>query len=503
MLKKIALILSITLFYMSCETGPETKPETAPAEIEETQETEEPVVPEEQPEEEPVIEVEDIPEEKPVEPEVPEEPAPEPVSEEAIKEARMALFKAEEAQAERFFPERLGQLKKDLVYALSFQSDDPDKCRELLAGVTTTGADLRTDSLAALRDICLDIMAKKTKALINLEADKYSSQEFMLTQELRKEAVYTFNNGTLSDSVVAYRQALTAMTNLETTLKKNKDYISRLLRDINRFYQEGLEKDTMNWARTESEAAQLSYNQAMDLLYNQYDAKGSEAQLRETIYLIKKAIKQGEINKEVARTDKKILELLEGLEEASTLTVVDNEDNIIPPSSWNGDEALEKAPLMKQPIEADIERDDESEFEEVDLDRDVEIEIPEVSVKITTDGNTAVLGDVQEKKDLLSLAKEYWAKGIEERNNGNLEKADEYLKQAEIYMEEYKSMAVSNVYTVVLNPEDRDCLWKIAGREEFYNDPFKWTLIWERNKKLIQDPDLIYPGWQLIIPPAE
>jgi len=54
-----------------------------------------------------------------------------------------------------------------------------------------------------------------------------------------------------------------------------------------------------------------------------------------------------------------------------------------------------------------------------------------------------------------------------------------------------------------------DCLWKIAEREDFYGDPFKWPLIWWENQwteekvqgmseeesfNLIKDPDLIFPG---------
>jgi nucleoid-associated protein YgaU len=45
-----------------------------------------------------------------------------------------------------------------------------------------------------------------------------------------------------------------------------------------------------------------------------------------------------------------------------------------------------------------------------------------------------------------------------------------------------------------------DSLSKIAKRE--YGDANKWPTIYEANKELIKDPDLIYPGQELKIPRA-
>jgi nucleoid-associated protein YgaU len=45
-----------------------------------------------------------------------------------------------------------------------------------------------------------------------------------------------------------------------------------------------------------------------------------------------------------------------------------------------------------------------------------------------------------------------------------------------------------------------DSLSKIAQRE--YGDANKWRTIYEANKDLINDPDLIYPGQELKVPGA-
>jgi len=54
----------------------------------------------------------------------------------------------------------------------------------------------------------------------------------------------------------------------------------------------------------------------------------------------------------------------------------------------------------------------------------------------------------------------------------------------------------STTYIVVKG----DSLSKIAKRE--YGDANKWRTIYEANKDLIKDPDLIYPGQELKIPGA-
>jgi nucleoid-associated protein YgaU len=58
-------------------------------------------------------------------------------------------------------------------------------------------------------------------------------------------------------------------------------------------------------------------------------------------------------------------------------------------------------------------------------------------------------------------------------------------------------------YKVRLIPDRRDCLWRIAEYPFVYNDPLKWPLLYEANKKTFKDPsnpNLIFPGQVLTIP---
>lgn len=52
------------------------------------------------------------------------------------------------------------------------------------------------------------------------------------------------------------------------------------------------------------------------------------------------------------------------------------------------------------------------------------------------------------------------------------------------------------LYTVVKG----DHLWKIAGKEAHYNNPFAWPKIYGANRDQIKNPDLIYPNQMFKIP---
>ncbi|HSG28263.1 MAG TPA: LysM peptidoglycan-binding domain-containing protein [Candidatus Krumholzibacterium sp.] len=45
-----------------------------------------------------------------------------------------------------------------------------------------------------------------------------------------------------------------------------------------------------------------------------------------------------------------------------------------------------------------------------------------------------------------------------------------------------------------------ECLWVVAGYEDIYGDPLKWTRIWRANYEMIEDPDWVLAGWTLKIP---
>jgi hypothetical protein len=63
--------------------------------------------------------------------------------------------------------------------------------------------------------------------------------------------------------------------------------------------------------------------------------------------------------------------------------------------------------------------------------------------------------------------------------------------------------ALPQYYTVRLLLPRRDCFWRIAEYPFVYNNPWKWRLLYDANKDLLENPenpDLIEPGMRFIIP---
>jgi nucleoid-associated protein YgaU len=173
-------------------------------------------------------------------------------------------------------------------------------------------------------------------------------------------------------------------------------------------------------------------------------------------------------------------QVMKALVDASSLTVVTEDGTVVKPQNWKDEDFLKEIDRLMQ--------------EEQNKPSDGN------SMAVPADQSTVVMAD-ESTVSLLQQARDLWSQGLKEKQAGNYGKALDYFNEAQRYIDIYKSYAVKGVYTVRLIPERRDCLWRIAEYPDIYGDPYKWPNIWRRNRKLIQNPDLIYPGWQLVIPP--
>jgi septal ring factor EnvC (AmiA/AmiB activator) len=63
-----------------------------------------------------------------------------------------------------------------------------------------------------------------------------------------------------------------------------------------------------------------------------------------------------------------------------------------------------------------------------------------------------------------------------------------------------QSLSKEKTYTVGTWSKDRDCLWNIAKKKDIYDNAWMWPKIWQGNREMIKDPDIIKPRWVLKIP---
>jgi LysM repeat protein len=77
-------------------------------------------------------------------------------------------------------------------------------------------------------------------------------------------------------------------------------------------------------------------------------------------------------------------------------------------------------------------------------------------------------------------------------NMAALDAVESMIKQAE----EKGKPAQPDTYTVIRG----DYLWKIAGKNDIYGDPYAWSRIYTTNRDMIKDPNLIFPKQIFQIP---
>jgi nucleoid-associated protein YgaU len=116
-------------------------------------------------------------------------------------------------------------------------------------------------------------------------------------------------------------------------------------------------------------------------------------------------------------------------------------------------------------------------------------------------GNTEGIGEVEDELVVGTTAEERAA--AEKQREHAVKRAKKMRKQFDKRRKkaakaaQAQEAAKSLFYTV----ESGDTLWQIA--DEHYGDGSKYPVIFEANSPMLKNPDLIYPGQVLRIPPLE
>jgi nucleoid-associated protein YgaU len=458
------VLVALAAFVFGCKTAP--KPVEQPEQPQVTEKPVEPTPEVKPPEEKP-------PEEKPV-----EKPTVTPVSDEEVQEARNAIARAREADADYYEPVLLKQAEDSLDSALRVRDGDPDRARQLLAEAKELAGQAFDGAVAKAAADLDERLGRMKAALLEEKADRFLPEEYERAVAGIPEAEELYSQGQLVDAREKAYAALAEMSSLLERLRERKRWVEVLKNDINQNLQRAEELGAYTRAPESFAEANQLYLQGIEQ-YQSYLLSASEdtlARAKEaSLETIRLAGAKRQEEKSKARS--LMLEVMRELEDASSLTVVTDEGTVIRPEPWSGEPYLPENAREEQPS------GDQS--------------------LLIQPGRTVVLADSDEE-NLLEQAKQFWQQGVQEWDNGNYGVAEEYFNESRRLVEVYKTQAVNPdypVYVVRLIPERRDCLWRIAEYNFIYGNPYLWPKIWRRNRKLIQHPDLIYPGWKLVIPP--
>ena len=469
-----ALSVVLILSFAGCKTTPESEPEETPV-------VEEPV--EDTPETEPDTVVID---------------EPEPLSKLDIDEARAAVQRANLMGANSYYPAEYRDLIADLNDAITLGDSDPDAARAALLVVIEDANSLYDKTLLARKTEYELKYNRSDAALTAIEADKFEPEEYAQSQALALETVSLFESGELAAAQAKADETLADQSRLYYNLSENIRYVGILKRDTENYLGDAEDNEAYIYAPEELEKANDLYFEGISA-YRNYNIEESASTLTKAKRQAVLAARTSAIRKKQSETDTLMAETQRRIENASRLRTIDSEGTVNEARPWDGDEFLQSNPLIDH--SSDVGTIDIEDPHLRDLNEPVEDESDGIPTDIPIeDGETQVNADEQDA-DYLVFAETLWEKGVTARNAGQYDLAKDYFRQSQAYIDVYEANVVSQTYTVVYREVATDCLWRISEMSRIFDNPFMWPKIWRANRRIIQNPDLIYPGQILAIPP--
>ena len=385
---------------------------------------------------------------------------------------RVLIARAEEVDAEFYDPQNLEAARVMLRVAGGIRGVDPGGARIALLAAEGRAAEAFENSIRLAAERLRKLLAERLEELREIDADLWVPVSFQEMVDAVQLAEELFQAG---DLLGAYRAALAtadAMLALRDSLLDRLEVLYGARAESERCLAAAQRLDTSGWTQRRLDQMQSLYQQ-LNALYltgleamQSYRLTGAEEAFGAAVEVCRQlmAVADESFVDDMERAAAMLLAVMREIEEASAMTVVTELGEVILPQPWSGQEVLD-------------------------------------ALRAGGRQRQAVLDGVEsEDANALQNAQGLWIDGVVANDDGKYRQAMALFEDARRYLDYYKLYAVLAVYTVRYIPERRDSLWRIAEYDFHYGDPFRWPRIWRRNRNLIQNPDLIYPGWQLIIP---
>ncbi|HEY9595459.1 MAG TPA: chitobiase/beta-hexosaminidase C-terminal domain-containing protein, partial [Spirochaetia bacterium] len=386
-----------------------------------------------------------------------------PVTDVEISEARNALARAKEVDADFFDPDNYDTARRLLDEAIDIRVNDPDGARQKLASSKEHSDLAFGNSVQRAAAEMAAAMEAARQRLLALEADKFMPDNYAAATSGIDEASALFANEDYAGARARSYKALKDMSDLRNILETRLAKVKSLKFDTEQAMAEAENANAYAAAPEQKDKVTSLYLAGLDAYagYKLDDAEedfGAALQAaRDTLRIAQETAGNEAVEK--AKAEQLQQQTMKALVDASKLTVVTEDGTIIRPRNWTNEDFLKQIDQMIEQEQAPSNG-------------------PQ-SLAIPSDGSTVVLAD-DSAANLLLQARDLWTQGLKEQAAGNYTKAQDYFNEALRYIDVYKSYAVKGVYTVRLIPDRRDCLWRIAEYQDVYGDPYKWPSIWRR-----------------------
>ena len=448
-----------------------------------------------------------------------------------VKEMTSAKQKIEEAEsfkASKYAPDDLKNAEALLLESHEFlKKEDTDKARESALKAYKAASSAVEKSLPPLASDTLKKASESLESAENANAAVYATDEFKKAGELKNLADKSNSEKKYRDS---YKLSLESISTSNLAKSKSLENMPELMKKLNDLVSRHNTLAGVTWkdsavnelaeAKTKLSLSDtnLQHNKLKNTFLNMDEAKAALDSAQKKIADAEEKDRLEKLRIEKENTDKKIAEVRTRLEDLKNkpgsefakdhISVA--ESNLNEASQLNNNNDTVSAKLKIDAAENTMDAADIKIRKSVLNERiaglkkqHTELTEKDTSGKIKNDldKSAGLIGEAEkllESEDYKgSSVKADEAEGILNSLTTTLAAKDtEKDKQGEVKTEEKKEQVI---YTVKLNRNKRDCLWRIAGR--FYKEPHLWPVIYMANRDKIKDPDLIFPGQKFIIPP--
>jgi tetratricopeptide (TPR) repeat protein len=303
------------------------------------------------------------------------------------------------------------------------------------------------------------------KKLAEIDADEFRPKKSQNLDNRVQEARSTYDQGDYLEARELASSLVEDYKAFYRDLYEEVQYARNLKQSIVNGLDKAEEAEAHIWSPEELQQASIMYSRGVSA-YRNFELEQSINLFEKAQTLAQKAIQLAPRRKAKYESGSLMEEVRKEIEEASELTIMTEEGEIIAPE--------------------DREEEEESG----------ENQEGEQHSFLLDDGSIIVILGDESESDLLTQAKELYRKGVQAREQGDYEEAKEYFSKAGQLVHRYKALAIGDIETVQVRKSNS--LWYLAGQQ--YKSPLYWPFIWVLNMDKVNDPDLIYPGWKLMVP---
>ena len=385
---------------------------------------------------------------------------------------RVLIARAEEVGAQFYDPQNLDGAREALGTTERIRGVDPGGSHVGLRVAEARANAAFENSVRLAAERLRNLLQNRLEELREIQADLWVPVSFQELVDAVQRTEELFQSG---DLFGAYRLALATLDDmlaLRDALLDRLELLHGARAETERCLTAAQQLDTSHWSASRLEELRSLYQQLNELYLTGLEAirayrlTDAEEAFGAAIEVCRRlmAVADDAYTEQMERAAELLTAVMEEIEEASRLHVVTDLGDVIRPQPWSGQpvlDALRAGPARRKAILDGIDPED---------------------------------------PNLLHKAQGLWIEGVAAFDDQKYGQSIRLFEDARRYLDLYKFYAVLGIHVVQLIPERRESLWRIAEYPRWYDDPFLWPRIWRRNRDLIQNPDLIYPGWQLIIP---